>query len=338
MKKTQAIQIIGTQRSGSNLLRVMLNQFTEVSAPHPPHILQQFFPLLNLYGDLGNENNYISLVDDVCKLIELNPVPWNNNIRFNRKEIRSKCKNNSLIEIFRVIYEYKAELDNADFWVCKSMVNVNFADDLEKMKTKPLYIHLIRDGRDVACSYKKAIVGEKHIYHISRFWGEQQRACLEFKKTLAGHRYIQLSYESLINDPQHEIQRIADFLNISYNPEVLNYYNSKESKKVAHAGKMWSNLIKPVIHTNYNKYKHELTKEEIILFEHISGDILTSLGYKLDFQKEKDNINLTPADLESFNAKNEKLKQEVLRIADKTDLKRRSGQKNLIEQIKARVR
>ena len=99
---------------------------------------------------------------------------------------------------------------------------------------------------------------------------------------------------------------------------------------------MWSNLIKPVIHTNYNKYKHELTKEEIILFEHISGNILVNLGYKLDFQKEKDSINLTPADLYRFNNENEKLKQEVLRIADKTDLKRRSGQKKLIEQIKVR--
>jgi len=293
---------------------------------------------MNHYGGLENENNMFSLVDDVCKLIELNPVPWNNNIRFNRKEILDRCSNNSLIEIFRAIYEYKAELENADFWVCKSMINVNFADELEKMKTKPLYIHLIRDGRDVACSYKKAIVGEKHIYHISRFWGEQQKACLELKKKLASNRYIQLSYESLINDPQHEIHRIADFLNISYNPEVLNYYNSKESKKVAHAGKMWGNLIKPVIHTNYNKYKHELTKEEIILFEHISGDTLADLGYKLDFQKEKDKINLTPADMDSFNAKNEKLKQEVLSIADKTDLKRRSGQKKMIEQIKARVR
>ena len=38
-------QFIGTQRSGSNLLRLMLNQLEGIYAPHPPHILKTFYPL-----------------------------------------------------------------------------------------------------------------------------------------------------------------------------------------------------------------------------------------------------------------------------------------------------
>jgi hypothetical protein len=52
LKEFSPIQFIGTQRSGSNLLRVMLNQLPEISAPHPPHILKTFFPLLPLYGNI----------------------------------------------------------------------------------------------------------------------------------------------------------------------------------------------------------------------------------------------------------------------------------------------
>jgi hypothetical protein len=314
----------------------MLNQFSEIEAPHPPHILDRFYPLLKFYGDLENCDNMFRLVDDVCRLIELNPVPWNNGILFDRDEILNKCNNNSLIEIFRVIYEYKASRENADFWVCKSMVNVNFADELEKMKIKPMYIHLIRDGRDVACSYKNAIVGEKHVYHISRFWGEQQASCLKLKENLENHRYIQVKYESLITNPQKEMHRIAKFLKIQYTPEVLNYYHSKESKKVAMAGKMWSNLAKPVISENYNKYKRELSRKEIILFEHMAGDTLTKLGYKLDYNNERNGIKLSPSDIKSFNSENEKFKKMVLNTASITDLKRRQGQKKLIEEIKAR--
>ena len=33
------IFMIGTQRSGSNLLRLMVNQAPDIAAPHPPHIL-----------------------------------------------------------------------------------------------------------------------------------------------------------------------------------------------------------------------------------------------------------------------------------------------------------
>lgn len=71
-----ALQMIGTQRSGSNLLRLMLNQLPEMFAPHPPHILLTLYPLLPIYGDLMQDANFRKLIDDMCTLVELNPVPW----------------------------------------------------------------------------------------------------------------------------------------------------------------------------------------------------------------------------------------------------------------------
>ncbi|MDH3309864.1 MAG: sulfotransferase [Gammaproteobacteria bacterium] len=47
-----SIFMIGTQRSGSNLLRLMLNQLPRITAPHPPHILPRLMPLLVNYRDL----------------------------------------------------------------------------------------------------------------------------------------------------------------------------------------------------------------------------------------------------------------------------------------------
>ena len=50
--------MIGTQRSGSNLLRLMLNQLSDIASPHPPHILERMFPLMDHYGDLDKDENY----------------------------------------------------------------------------------------------------------------------------------------------------------------------------------------------------------------------------------------------------------------------------------------
>ena len=54
--------MIGTQRSGSNLLRLMINQTPSIAAPHPPHILERFNPLLPAYGDLSIESNFLRLI------------------------------------------------------------------------------------------------------------------------------------------------------------------------------------------------------------------------------------------------------------------------------------
>ena len=53
----QAIFMVGEQRSGSNLLRLILNESSNIAAPHPPHILQRMMPLLPAYGNLNNNKS-----------------------------------------------------------------------------------------------------------------------------------------------------------------------------------------------------------------------------------------------------------------------------------------
>jgi len=183
------IQIIGTQRSGSNLLRVMLNQQPEIVAPHPPHILQNFLPIIDKYGDLKIDDNFKQLIEDICKFVELNPVPWTG-VDLIRADIFTGSKKRSVYEIFKLIYEAYAKSQNGSIWCCKSMVNINYVDELEKRKFDPFYIYLFRDGRDVALSFKKAIVGEKHIYQLAKKWKNVQEISLNFLKHIDDSRKI----------------------------------------------------------------------------------------------------------------------------------------------------
>ncbi|MFZ4549912.1 MAG: sulfotransferase family protein, partial [Bacteroidales bacterium] len=238
------VQMIGTQRSGSNLLRLMLNQLDGVSAPHPPHILERFFPLLPAYNNLDNPENFTQLVADVCKLIEYNPVPWEG-ANLQVPAIIARCRKPLLTEVFRVIYEMRAESENARIWICKSLVNIRFADQLEDNGVNPLYIHLFRDGRDVALSFKKAIVGEKQIYHIAKQWKNEQEASLQLAEKIGGNRVVKVRYEDLIANPEKELMKICRFMGADYNPVALDYYHSEESHKTAHSGVMWENVEKP---------------------------------------------------------------------------------------------
>jgi len=311
----------------------MLNQFDGVTAPHPPHILQRFMPLLHVYGDLEIPGNMYRLVDDVCSLVELNPVPWH--IRFNREQVVHRCRENTLFEIFRVIYDLKAEQEGVRYWVCKSMTNVNFFRDLESFEVKPLYIHLIRDGRDVSCSFRNAIVGDKHIYNLAEFWRKEQQACLDLQKRVGADRLIRVQYESLIRNPEKEMMRIAEFLGVHFTPHVFDYYKSSESRETANAGKMWQNLTKPIIKSNFNKYKRQLSREEILLFEHLAGDILQKFDYKLDYPEDRNKIVISKQQIMRYDQENVRMKEEAFRSADKNDLDKRTAQRTLLENIAA---
>lgn len=334
MANTKAIQIIGTQRSGSNLLRLMLNQISEIDAPHPPHVLERFYPLLPKYGDLADETNFKLLIDDVCRLIEYNPVPWEG-VVLDREAIRLQCSSNSLVEIFIAVYNLKAQHSKAAYWCCKSMSNMNCVDGFESVGFKPIYIHLYRDGRDVALSFKKAIVGPKHTYHIAKQWNDEQLSCLHLKDKTPKDRYFSICYEELLLDPEAILIKLCEFLKVPYSSSMMSFYRSSESKKTASSGVMWENVSQPIIKDNSNKFLNQMSSDDLSIFESVAGSTLQSLNYEL--YSENGNMNFTEADFIDFNQQNEQLKQEVLANASAEDIDRKEGQKRLLQEIASRT-
>ncbi len=335
MNDMKAVQIIGTQRSGSNLLRVMLDTLNGVFAPHPPHLIQRFLPLLPSYGSLINKKNSEQLIHDICQMVRLNPVAWEN-IRLEETEIAAQCRHVSLYEIFRIIYETGAKQTKAHIWINKSMQNIHYARQIEAAGIHPLYIYLYRDGRDVALSFKKAIVGEKHMYSIARCWQRDQAACLKLQSETDPSRFIAIRYEDLIEHAQVELKKLCRFLDVKYTTKAMEYYKTKESDHTSAAGKMWENVKRPVLKNNKNKFMHELTSEEITIFETVAGKELKALGYELLIPSDKIKP-FTPSQIIKFEKENEQLKAAFAQQAEPADLQKRQPQENLLKEIRARM-
>ncbi|MGZ3926012.1 MAG: sulfotransferase family protein [Mucilaginibacter sp.] len=330
-KNPSGIQMIGTQRSGSNLLRVILDQSEEIASPHPPHILVTFVPLLRFYGDLDAEA-YKALINDVVSYVEANPVPWEG-IAIDRNWIFDNSKIYSLFEINRLIYEQAAISKKAKYWCCKSMANVHYSDELESHNPDLKYIYLYRDGRDVAVSFKKAIVGEKHIYHLASQWKYDQEACIRLSERIESDRFFSLNYETLITQPEAVIKSLCNFLGIEYSENMLNFYNSRESKSTAAAGEMWQNLEKPIISNNTGKFHKELLYNELEIFELVNQDVLRKLGYQLHTSLTNTRL-ISAGAVEEYSAENELLKKETIRNARKSDLDKRELQLKILSDIK----
>ncbi len=326
----KVIQFIGTQRSGSNLLRLMLNQHRGISAPHPPHILKTFMPLISRYGDLKVRKNRFLLVDDVCHWVECNPVEWSL-VNFDRDEITDKIT--SLLDLFEVIYQQKCTVDKAEMWCCKSTFNIHYTGELEKV-IRPFYIYLYRDGRDVATSFKEAYVGPKHIYQIAQKWQQEQKETALFLSKLSSHRFVQISYEALIQDPEKTLRMICENVGVEFDDIMLDYFNSKESLLTSKSGNMWANVAKPIITNNSQKFYKLLTTEEIEIFESIAAKSLLALRYKL--MTSGDPIQWSEKEIQFFGRKNQQLLDDLQKSASQKERLNRAGQKELLKSITQR--
>lgn len=336
VNKASSIQIIGTQRSGSNLLRLILNQFDEVSAPHPPHVLRTFVPLLDYYGSLNHDDNFLSLSSDIADFVNANPVPWNKQ-KIKAETLFSRSKDRSLLALYETLYTIKAEHDKAKIWCCKSMFNEYYAKEIEAGGINPFYIYIYRDGRDVAASFKNAIIGPKHIYHIANKWLADQQKAEQVYHYVGEDRFFKVKYEDLITDTERVLRSLSAKLGLSYSSKLLNYYRSQESKQTALSGEMWKNVSRPIIKNNIGKYKIALSKDEVRLFEQITAKMLIALGYVLSTTQNIELIDLSPPQIDEFNKKNKLMQEQARASASEHDLTLRNNQEKVVQHIKQRI-
>jgi len=313
----------------------MLNELPEIAAPHPPHILQRMMPLVSRYGDLEKNEIFSLLVDDVCRLVELNPVPWEG-VVLERGDVAARCRKRSLVAIFGAVYDVMAEANGAKTWCCKSLANISYLPEIEAYFPQAKYIYLYRDGRDVAVSFSKAVVGEKHFYHVAKEWSEAQQLALNFRKKVPADRFFNLSYEELTAYPEKTARALCTFLRVDYKASMLEFYKSGEAKRAASASNLWENVANPVMKNNTRKFLKEARESDIQIFESVAGDSMDSLGYERLFAKKGSELNFGPNDIRRFDAENKRLKDEVRERIEPADLERRNRQESVIKEIVAR--
>ena len=327
--------MIGTQRSGSNLMRLMLNQIPTIEAPHPPHILQRLMPLLPAYADLSDDATFKQLVDDVCRLVELNPVPWEG-VVLDRQDIAKRCTQNSLVAVFSAVYDVLAETRGAQTWCCKSLANVHYVAEINEYLPKAKYLYLYRDGRDVACSFKKAVVGQKHFYHIAQDWAKAQRTALSMREKFDESQFFSISYEALTGATEDSLKALCQFLEVDYNPSMMSFHESSEAKNTASSSSLWNNVTKPIMNQNTKKFLKQASEEDVKIFELVAGDVLDKLGYERTQTSPNDMANFSAEEIAKFDAENARLKAERKETMDIEDRARRERQAALLQEIKER--
>ena len=329
------IFMIGTQRSGSNLFRLMLNQLPEIAAPHPPHILTRMMPLVESYGDLENPETFALLVDDACRLVEANPVEWEG-VELDRADIARRCDRHDLYAVMAAIYDTLRDKWGKTSWCCKSLGNVKYADQLADRFPDAKFIYLYRDGRDVALSFTKAVEGEKHYYNIAKDWDAGQQQAIRLRERVGDDRVISISYEDLTGDEQGTMRRVCTFLGVPYSADTTEFYKTDEAKRAADASNLWENVTKPVMKDNTRKFLKATSPEDLAIFESVAGRSLRRPRLRSGCGEEgrRDDLHARPD--RRVQRRERAPERRSGRSSTKTTRRRREEQKSVLDAIVAR--
>ncbi len=176
-------------------------------------------------------------------------------------------------------------------YVEKTPINCRFVSQILQSFPNGRFIHIVRDGRDVACSLRTyggaklrggrmvGVASHNRIADVAQFWAHEVSHGLASR----GHpRCLEVRYERLVAEPASEISRICAFIGEEFQPGLLDTAPSLIAP--LGVGRFVASLkaTEPVDPTRAGRWVRDLDPGEKRDVAFVAGALLAALGYVND--------------------------------------------------------
>lgn len=267
--------ITGHPRSGTTLLRLIFNSHSQIAIPDETGLLHWYYkrPWYKKYTR--------------SKM----PIPSAKSRAFGDDIIRAfndqprSIRNNPKAGI-SFLYEQLSQKEGKQYWGDKTPLHTQFTDQIFELFPEAFIINLVRDPRAVISSAKRNL---KNKREGTDFWITD-----DLDKTIERWRWefglikqftskypnnsVLVIYEELVANPEPMLEQLCGQLGIEFEPEMLNYH--KDRKKETDKMTEWhKETAKPVNPKNIDKWRSELSDDEVATIEDKLKAEMTEMGY-----------------------------------------------------------
>ncbi len=269
--------IVGSGRSGTTLVRAMLDSHPEVAVPPETYFVTELLPRRQTYeAPEGFAKG--AFLDDLL------PNQW-----FRRWEVPAgrveaaieEAEITGYADAIRTVYSVFATTRGKPRYADKTPVHIHRLAELADLFPEGRFVHVIRDGRDVAASFlDQGDMRPNGVAEAALLWRERVSTGRAAGAELGHERYLELSYEDLVRDPEPVLERLCSTIGLRYDASMLSY-PQRASEVVARDGgpeRHRGVFLPPTVGLRH--WREELSAEDVETFELVAGDLLSALGYE----------------------------------------------------------
>ncbi|MCU6434887.1 sulfotransferase [Undibacterium sp. Jales W-56] len=278
--RPKPVLMIPLRRCGSHALRLRLNNSKEFYSPYPLHIVD-FIPLVPRYGDLSDDRAYFQLIVDVIGLQSASMVKWKN-IVFDPVEIFEALRNQKR-SVHKILWELllrAGEQHQATVVMDKSLDSVHYAEELFELFPDMLLLNVVRDPRAQVASMNRAIIHDYDSALNALSWLEAHQVARSLISDYP-EKVLTIRYEDFLSNQESVLKSICHFFGIAFLPEMLDIGQSNEAQKISRLSALWESNCFPPVMANIDKFKQQLTIDEIKIIETLTKDFMKLYGYEL---------------------------------------------------------
>jgi hypothetical protein len=212
--------IVGAARSGTTLLRLMLDRHPEVAIPGESHFISPMWARRRRYGRGGR----IEDRDRWLRDLSVQPAfrRWGLPTEAVRRELDA-IPEPTFAQGVEAVFLAHAHSLGKDRWGDKTPDNVEHLPLLSRLFPEARFVHLVRDGRDVALSTIDLERLHRRAATAAHFWARAFRQGRAGSRFLGSERYLEVRYEAVLDDPESEVRRLCGFLDLEFDPAMLEH-------------------------------------------------------------------------------------------------------------------
>ncbi len=281
--------VVGVNRSGTTLLRLMLDAHPDLTIPPETHFVPEMIRLARRknttrkrlaraatehprWGDFGLDADEL-----LARLQATKPL--------------------TPADAVRTFYDLYAEKEGKPRWGDKTPRYMRAMPRIERTLPEARFIHLIRDGRDVALSQaERSLDGETPgIEEVAGRWRRRIETARAHSAELDA--YLEVRYEDLVSDPGSVLADICEFIELPYRPEMLAYHERAASRLTEMDRDLGTGengpirtgderlaghakTTQPPSTDRCGRWREEMSPEDEAKFEEVAGPLLDDLGYE----------------------------------------------------------
>jgi hypothetical protein len=269
--------IVGNDRSGTTMLRLILDRGPDAAVPPESMFLTDFAPAFDAGGP-RDADAAARLMRQVwehpkVRLWELGPVP------------PTVPEGLSGEDAYRFVvaapFEAYAARHGKPRWGDKTPHYVNHVDHLLRLWPGARFVVLVRDGRDVALSLRRMPFGPNNAWAAAQWWARGIRAGAQAQRSHPD-AVLTIRYEDLAQRPAEEVRRVCAFLGLSYSDDMLALEHVDPARIVPDQAAWFPTLFDGINTSAVGRWRREMGARDRRIFAELAGAELEQLGYEVE--------------------------------------------------------
>jgi hypothetical protein len=268
--------LVGASRSGTTLLRLMLNEHPDLAIPSESHFIGTLFDRFGPDATLSGE-----ALDRALEVV-VGFAQWREDFTQTEAELRAAVGSGPLTMAALIDRIFRLEVGPGPArWGDKSPPYLRWVEGLLTCFPAGQAIAIVRDPRDVYLSLERLGWFGSSTWDIGRYLAASGRYVEQWTQRFSADRFTVVRYEDLVLHTQTTLRAVCDYLGLPFAAGMEGFFrNAERNVPQRELDVQHTKLVRPPSSDDVGRWHHEGSRWRHAEIEALTAHVIDAYGYE----------------------------------------------------------